>query len=73
VPLSTLIFTELTIESQNFHPKSVENMKRAVTNLFRSSRKSMIFNDAIFKDFALAVQLFVGIPVPKFIQIQQKR
>jgi len=36
--LSTLIFTELTIASQNFHPKFVENMERRVINLFNSSR-----------------------------------
>jgi hypothetical protein len=33
----------------------------------------MIFTDTIFKELKLAGQLFVGIPVSKFIQIQQKR
>jgi len=55
--LSTLIFTELTIESQNFHPKSVENMKRRVINLVKSSRKSMIVTGVIFKELALAGQI----------------
>jgi hypothetical protein len=40
MPLSTLLFTELTIASQNFHPKSVENMKRTVTNLLRPNVKA---------------------------------
>jgi hypothetical protein len=73
MPLSNLTFTEVTIISQNFHSKYVENMKCTVTHLFRSSRKSMIVSDAIFKKFTLAGQFFVGILVPKFIQIQQKR
>jgi len=74
MPLSTPIFTEVTIISENFYPKYVENMKCTVTNLFTFSPKSMIVTDAIFKELTLAGQFFfVGIPVPKFVQIQQKR